>query len=148
MQPELVDTGTLQRNVEALLFVASEALSIKQLAKLTGAEESEVSLTLQRIDQEFAHRGVVLHDEQAAAPDQLEDGEEGDDDAGAVEAGAQREERGAALAPDGARDQLHLLDQRDALADDGALLRLGGAQRGGERGGELRRIDTIALNDL
>ncbi|MBV8581997.1 MAG: SMC-Scp complex subunit ScpB [Candidatus Eremiobacteraeota bacterium] len=62
MQPELVDTGTLQRSVEALLFVASEALSIKQLAKLTGAEESEVSLTLQRIDQEFAHRGVVLRE--------------------------------------------------------------------------------------
>jgi segregation and condensation protein B len=62
MQPELVDTGKLQRDLEALLFVASEALSIKQLAKLTGAEESEVTLALQKIDEEFAHRGVVLRE--------------------------------------------------------------------------------------
>ena len=62
MQPELVDTGKLQRALEALLFVASEALSIKQLAKLTGAEEADVTLALQKIDQEFAHRGVVLRE--------------------------------------------------------------------------------------
>ncbi|MDP9106203.1 MAG: SMC-Scp complex subunit ScpB [Candidatus Eremiobacteraeota bacterium] len=62
MQPELVDTGKLQRDLEALLFVASEALSIKQLAKLTGAEESEVSLALQKVDEDFAHRGVVLRE--------------------------------------------------------------------------------------
>lgn len=62
MQPELVDTGHLQRTIEALLFVASEALSIKELAKLTGAEQSEVSLALQRIDEEFAHRGIVLRE--------------------------------------------------------------------------------------
>lgn len=62
MQPELVDTGKLQRDLEALLFVASEALSIKQLAKLTGAEESEVSVALQKIDEEFAHRGVVVRE--------------------------------------------------------------------------------------
>ncbi|HTW86131.1 MAG TPA: SMC-Scp complex subunit ScpB [Candidatus Sulfotelmatobacter sp.] len=62
MQPELVDTGKLQRDCEALLFVASEALSIKQLAKLTGAEEAEVSVALQKIDEEFAHRGVVLRE--------------------------------------------------------------------------------------
>jgi segregation and condensation protein B len=62
VQPELVDTGKLQRDLEALLFVASEALSIKQLAKLTGAEESEVSLALQKVDEEFAHRGVVLRE--------------------------------------------------------------------------------------
>ncbi len=62
MQPELVDTGKLQRELEALLFVASEALSIKQLAKLTGAEESEVTVALQKIDEEFAHRGVVLRE--------------------------------------------------------------------------------------
>lgn len=62
MQPELVDTGKLQRDLEALLFVASEALSIKQLAKLTGAEESEVSLALQKVDEEFTHRGVVLRE--------------------------------------------------------------------------------------
>lgn len=62
MQPELVDTGKLQRQLEALLFVASEALSIKALAKLTGAEQSEVTVALQRIDGEFAHRGVVLRE--------------------------------------------------------------------------------------
>ena len=62
MQPELVDTGKLQRDLEALLFVASEALSIKQLAKLTGAEEAEVTVALQRIDEEFAHRGLVLRE--------------------------------------------------------------------------------------
>ena len=62
MQPELVDTGHLQRTIEALLFVASEALSIKALAKLTGAEESDVTVALQRIDGDFAHRGVVLRE--------------------------------------------------------------------------------------
>ena len=62
MQPELVDTGTLRRDCEALLFVASESLSIKQLAKLTGAEESAVSVALQQIDQEFEHRGIVLRE--------------------------------------------------------------------------------------
>jgi segregation and condensation protein B len=62
VQPELVDTGKLQRDLEALLFVASEALSIKQLAKLTGAEESEVTVALQKIDEEFAHRGVVVRE--------------------------------------------------------------------------------------
>jgi segregation and condensation protein B len=62
VQPELVDTGKLQRELEALLFVASEALSIKQLAKLTGAEEAEVTLALQKVDEEFSHRGVVLRE--------------------------------------------------------------------------------------
>jgi segregation and condensation protein B len=62
VQPELVDTGKLQRDLEALLFVASEALSIKQLSKLTGAEQSEVTVALQKIDEEFAHRGVVLRE--------------------------------------------------------------------------------------
>jgi segregation and condensation protein B len=62
VQPELVDTGKLQRDLEALLFVASEALSIPKLAKLTGAEESDVSLALQKIDEEFAHRGIALRE--------------------------------------------------------------------------------------
>jgi len=60
MQPELVDTGKLQRDLEALLFVASEALSIKQLAKLTAAEESDVALAVSKIEEEFAHRGIVV----------------------------------------------------------------------------------------
>jgi segregation and condensation protein B len=62
VQPELVDTGKLQREVEALLFVASEALSIKDLARITGAEQSEVSIALQKIDEEFAHRGIVVRE--------------------------------------------------------------------------------------
>lgn len=62
VQPELVETGKLQRDLEALLFVASEALSIKQLAKLTGAEESAVSLALQKVDEEFAQRGIVVRE--------------------------------------------------------------------------------------
>jgi segregation and condensation protein B len=62
VQPELVDTGKLQRDLEALLFVASEALSIPKLAKLTGADEPEVTVALQRIDEEFAHRGIVLRE--------------------------------------------------------------------------------------
>jgi segregation and condensation protein B len=77
MQPELVDTGHLQRNIEALLFVASEALSIRELAKLTGAEQSEVTVALQKIDEDFAHRGVVLREiaggyRFASAPDARE----------------------------------------------------------------------------
>ena len=65
MQPELVDTGKLQREIEALLFVASEALSIKELAKLTGAEQSDVTTALQKIDADFAQRGVVLREIEA-----------------------------------------------------------------------------------
>ena len=62
VQEELLDTGALQRSIEAVLFVASEAISIKALAKLTGAEEADVTLTLQRIDEEFAERGIVLRE--------------------------------------------------------------------------------------
>jgi len=62
MQEELLDTGALQRSIEAVLFVASEAISIKALAKLTGAEEADVTLALQRIDQDFAERGIVLRE--------------------------------------------------------------------------------------
>lgn len=52
----------LQRPVEALLFVASEALSIAQLAKLLRAEEREIAAVLQRIESEYADRGVVLRE--------------------------------------------------------------------------------------
>jgi segregation and condensation protein B len=62
VQEELLDTGGLQRSIEAVLFVASEAISIKALAKLTGAEESDVTVALQRIDEEFAERGIVLRE--------------------------------------------------------------------------------------
>jgi segregation and condensation protein B len=62
MQAELIGTGNLARSIEAVLFVASEALSIKMLAKLTGAEESDVSLALARIDADYAERGIVLRE--------------------------------------------------------------------------------------
>jgi len=62
MQAELIETGALQRALEAILFVASEALSIKALAKLTGAEESDVTVALQKIDEAFADRGIVLRE--------------------------------------------------------------------------------------
>jgi segregation and condensation protein B len=62
VQAELLETGALQRSIEAVLFVASEAISIKALAKLTGAEEADVTVALQRIDEEFAERGIVLRE--------------------------------------------------------------------------------------
>ncbi len=62
MQEELLDTGSLQRNIEAVLFVASEPVSIKALAKLTGAEEADGTLALQRIDEDMAARGIVLRE--------------------------------------------------------------------------------------
>jgi segregation and condensation protein B len=52
----------LQRPVEALLFVASEALSIVQIAKLLRAEEREIAAVLQAIEAEYADRGVVLRE--------------------------------------------------------------------------------------
>jgi segregation and condensation protein B len=60
VQAELIDTGELQRAIEALLFVASESLSIKALAKLTGASEVDVTGAIGQIEAEFAGRGVVL----------------------------------------------------------------------------------------
>lgn len=48
--------------VEALLFVASESLTIKQIAKLTHASEMEIAATLQRVEADFADRGVVLRE--------------------------------------------------------------------------------------
>ncbi len=52
----------LCRPVEALLFVASESLTIKQIAKLTHASEMEIAATLQRIEADFADRGIVLRE--------------------------------------------------------------------------------------
>lgn len=49
-------------SVEALLFVASEALSIKTIAKLTHAQESVVGAALQQITQAQADRGVVVRE--------------------------------------------------------------------------------------
>ena len=52
----------LHQPVEALLFVASEPLSIKQIAKLARAEETEVAATLQQIAADYTDRGIVLRE--------------------------------------------------------------------------------------
>jgi segregation and condensation protein B len=62
MQTELIETGGLQRSLEALLFVATESLSIEALVKFTGATHVEVAETLQTIAQEYAERGIVLRE--------------------------------------------------------------------------------------
>ena len=48
--------------IEALLFVASESLTIKQIAKLAHATEMEVAAALQRIEADFADHGIVLRE--------------------------------------------------------------------------------------
>lgn len=52
----------LTRPVEALLFVAGEPLSIKQIAKLARASEVEVAATLARITADYAERGIVVRE--------------------------------------------------------------------------------------
>ena len=52
----------LRRPIEALLFVAGEALTIKQIAQLTHAEQPNVAMALQRIEAEYADRGIVLRE--------------------------------------------------------------------------------------
>lgn len=60
MQPELVETGELRRNIEALLFAASEALTIKKMAQLCGADEIAVTTAIAEIEAEYAERGIVV----------------------------------------------------------------------------------------
>ena len=48
--------------IEALLFVATESLTIKQIAKLTHASEVEVASAVQKIESEYADRGIVLRE--------------------------------------------------------------------------------------
>ncbi|MBV8424286.1 MAG: SMC-Scp complex subunit ScpB [Candidatus Eremiobacteraeota bacterium] len=60
MQTELVETGELRRKLEALLFVASEALSIKKLANLCDADEIDVTKAIAEIEAEYAERGIVV----------------------------------------------------------------------------------------
>ncbi|GAC1308270.1 MAG: SMC-Scp complex subunit ScpB [Vulcanimicrobiaceae bacterium] len=68
MQLELIEpaageaTEALQRSIEALLFVAGEALSIERLVTLTRASHVEVAETLQTIAEAYAERGIVLRD--------------------------------------------------------------------------------------
>ncbi len=56
------DRRRLQRSLEALLFVASEALSIERLAKLTGAGHVSVAAALAEIAEDCAGRGIVLRE--------------------------------------------------------------------------------------
>ncbi|HET9096707.1 MAG TPA: SMC-Scp complex subunit ScpB [Candidatus Baltobacteraceae bacterium] len=62
--PQAIDEAVerLRCPIEALLFVASESLTIKQVAKLTHASEMEVAATLQRIEADFADHGIVLRE--------------------------------------------------------------------------------------
>jgi segregation and condensation protein B len=60
MQTELVETGELRRKIEALLFVASEALSIKKIAQLCGEDEIQVTTVLAEIEADYAERGIVV----------------------------------------------------------------------------------------
>lgn len=48
--------------VEALLFVASEPLETKRIAKLTGEDEKAVALAVQAIESFYAERGIVLRE--------------------------------------------------------------------------------------
>ena len=48
--------------VEALLFVASEPLENKRLAKLTGADEKAVALAIQALEEQYTDRGIVLRE--------------------------------------------------------------------------------------
>ena len=63
MTPELEEAvGRLQRPVEALLFVASEALTIPGLAKLLRAQEHEVAAVLAQLEAEYGDRGIVIRE--------------------------------------------------------------------------------------
>jgi len=50
------------RPVEALLFVASEPLSIKQIAKLTRATEMAVASALARVTEMYTDRGITVRE--------------------------------------------------------------------------------------
>ncbi len=48
--------------IEALLFVASEPIDTKQLAKLVGEDERAVALAIQVLEQEYGNRGIVIRE--------------------------------------------------------------------------------------
>ncbi|MDP9024081.1 MAG: SMC-Scp complex subunit ScpB, partial [Candidatus Eremiobacteraeota bacterium] len=48
--------------VEALLFVASEPLETKRIAKLTGEDEKAIALAIARLEQRYADGGIVLRE--------------------------------------------------------------------------------------
>jgi len=55
-----VAEAALRCSIEAVLFVAGEALSIERLAKLTGASHVRTAAALQKIEETYAERGIVL----------------------------------------------------------------------------------------
>lgn len=48
--------------IEALLFVASEPLETKRLAKLTGEDEKAVALAVQGLEERYSNGGIVLRE--------------------------------------------------------------------------------------
>jgi segregation and condensation protein B len=50
----------VQPAIEALLFVASEALDSKRIAKLIGEDERAVALALQTLEERYSNGGIVL----------------------------------------------------------------------------------------
>ncbi len=48
--------------VEALLFVASEPLETKRIAKLTGEDEIAIALAVQRLEERYSEGGIVLRE--------------------------------------------------------------------------------------
>lgn len=60
---ELHETAsTIIPAIEALLFVASEPLETKRIAKLTGADERAVALALQQLEARYSDGGIVLRE--------------------------------------------------------------------------------------
>jgi len=52
----------IERAIEALLFVASEPIDNKRIAKLTGADERAVALAIQALQERYTDRGIVLRE--------------------------------------------------------------------------------------
>ncbi|MBX4206335.1 SMC-Scp complex subunit ScpB [Candidatus Parcubacteria bacterium] len=51
---------SLESQLEAVLFYASEPFSVKELVLATGAREAEVKAALKRLQDAYAERGIVL----------------------------------------------------------------------------------------
>ncbi len=56
------EAADIERSIEALLFVASEPLENKRIAKLTGADERAVALAIQSLQERYTDRGIVLRE--------------------------------------------------------------------------------------
>ena len=57
-----LEAAQIELAIEALLFVASEPLENKRIAKLTGADERSVALAIQSLQERYAERGIVLRE--------------------------------------------------------------------------------------